>query len=61
MNTSRSLVRQALTLGDTDKASVSEFVQLVSAFVYALKHQLRGTDPKEDFADQTNGRTVQGS
>lgn len=48
LNISRSLVRQALTLGDTNKASVSEFVQLVSAFVYSLKHQLRGTDPKED-------------
>lgn len=41
LNISRSLVRQALTLGDTNKASVSEFVQLVSAFIYSLKHQLR--------------------
>ncbi|WP_454058972.1 bestrophin family protein [Elizabethkingia ursingii] len=48
LNISRSLVRQALTLGDANKDSVSEFIQLVSAFVYALKHQLRGTDPKED-------------
>ncbi|MHC6199086.1 bestrophin family protein [Elizabethkingia miricola] len=48
LNISRSLVRQALTLGNTNRASVSEFVQLVSAFVYSLKHQLRGTDPKED-------------
>lgn len=59
LNISRSLVRQALTLGDTNKASVSEFVQLVSAFIYALKHQLRGTDPKEDLQIRLTKRTVQ--
>ncbi|WP_160715050.1 bestrophin family protein [Chitinophaga solisilvae] len=50
LNITRSLVRQALTLVNvnTDKATVMEFVQLLTACTYALKHQLRGTDPAED-------------
>lgn len=42
LNTSRSLTRQALSLGEMDEASVSQFIPLISAHVYALKHQLRG-------------------
>lgn len=50
LNVSRSLTRQALTLPNSkiDDPSVNEFVQLLSAFCYALKHQLRHTDPQED-------------
>jgi len=50
LNITRSLTRQALTLGNStaDNASVSEFVQLLSAFNYALKHHLRGTDARSD-------------
>lgn len=50
LNITRSLVRQALTLVNVKLAdtSVSAFVQLLIACTYALKHQLRGTDPKED-------------
>nr|WP_315035651.1 bestrophin family ion channel [uncultured Chryseobacterium sp.] len=50
LNTARSLTRQALTLKNLDKTdiSVSEFVQLIGTFIFALKHQLRGTDAYED-------------
>jgi putative membrane protein len=50
LNISRSLTRQALTLGNfnADKESVSEFIQLLSSYVYSLKHQLRETDPHDD-------------
>jgi putative membrane protein len=47
----RSLTRQALTLGDAEKdhQDIQEFVNLIIAFSYALKHQLRQTDPSADF------------
>ncbi|OYD44424.1 hypothetical protein CHU00_17000 [Sphingobacterium cellulitidis] len=50
LNTSRSLTRQILTLNNTepDKAFTSDFIGLISCFVFALKHELRGTDPQED-------------
>ncbi|MCE4064165.1 hypothetical protein LXM63_03595 [Chryseobacterium gleum] len=50
LNTSRALTRQAITLKNikNDQASVHNFVQLLGAFVFALKHQLRGTDAYED-------------
>lgn len=49
LNISRSLTRQALTLGDTsDKESINYFVYLIGAFIIALKHQLRSTDALED-------------
>ncbi|MCF3110652.1 hypothetical protein LL912_17850 [Niabella sp. CC-SYL272] len=50
LNITRSLVRQALTLVNTKiaDASVITFVALLTACTYALKHQLRGTDPTED-------------
>ncbi|MBO9617694.1 MAG: hypothetical protein J7539_01555 [Niabella sp.] len=50
LNITRSLVRQALTLVNikiTD-TSVTTFVQMLTACTYALKHQLRDTDPKDD-------------
>ncbi|ERJ61399.1 bestrophin family protein [Sphingobacterium paucimobilis] len=49
LNISRSLTRQALTLGDTsDKESINYFVYLIGAFIIALRHQLRSTDALED-------------
>lgn len=50
LNTSRSLTRQALTLKNVKDSSlsVSEFISLLGAFIFALKHQLRSTDADED-------------
>ncbi|WFB64824.1 bestrophin family ion channel [Sphingobacterium sp. WM] len=50
LNTSRSLARQILTLNNTepDKAFTSDFIALISCFVFALKHELRGTEPQGD-------------
>jgi len=50
LNVSRSLTRQVTTLPDskTGDSSLNEFVQLLSAFSHALRHQLRHTDPQED-------------
>ncbi len=52
LNTTRSLARQALTLGaypQPTEASV-HFVRLLIAFTYTLKHQLRHTDAAPDLA-----------
>ncbi|WP_223598718.1 bestrophin family protein [Chryseobacterium sp. GVT01B] len=56
LNTARALTRQALTLKNLDhnQVSVHHFVQLLSAFVFALKHQLRGTDAYEDLQVRLN-------
>ncbi len=50
LTASRTLVSQALCYGaiDRDDASRRAFVRTVVAYVYALKHQLRGTDPAAD-------------
>ncbi|KFF74796.1 hypothetical protein HX13_12335 [Chryseobacterium sp. P1-3] len=50
LNTARSLTRQALTLKkqNENNLAVHDFVELLSAFIFALKHQLRGTDPYDD-------------
>lgn len=46
LNVSRSLTRQVSTLTSLDSKApeVKEFTQLLLAFVYAMKHQLRRTD-----------------
>lgn len=56
LNITRSLTRQALTLGNprSDDTAILEFVQLLSAFNYALKHQLRGTDARSDLEKRLN-------
>jgi len=57
LNTSRSLTRQVLTLGNIkNDTSVTEFIDLLSSFIFALKHQLRGTDPYEDLKDRLDGK-----
>lgn len=54
LNTARSLTRQALTLKNVKGSSVSasEFINLLGAFIFALKHQLRGTDAHEDLKER---------
>ncbi|MBV8327478.1 bestrophin family ion channel [Chryseobacterium sp.] len=55
LNTARSLTRQALTLKNMNtNVSVPEFIGLVGAFIFALKHQLRGTDASEDLKTRLN-------
>jgi ion channel-forming bestrophin family protein len=49
LNDTRSLARQAFTLVD-GSADREVFVHRLIAFVHALRHQLRGTDPDADMA-----------
>ncbi|VWC96799.1 bestrophin family protein [Burkholderia contaminans] len=57
LTATRTLVSQALCYGaiDRDDASRRAFVRTVVAFVYALKHQLRGTDPAADLLGLLDG------
>ena len=50
LNDTRSLCRQAITMSGYDLKSpeLIYFVELLIAFTYALKHQLRQTDASED-------------
>jgi putative membrane protein len=49
LNTTRSLARQAQTLTHMEaRSSPSAFVNLLIAFTWSSKHQLRQTDPGED-------------
>ncbi|MBN3848748.1 MULTISPECIES: bestrophin family ion channel [Burkholderiaceae] len=52
LNESRSLTREALTLPNRElpQQDVDEFLALLSALPHALRHQLRGSDPREDLA-----------
>ncbi len=52
LNDTRSLARQAHNLTDNgeNKEEISAFVNKLIALVYALKHQLRHTDAKDDLA-----------
>jgi len=49
LNETRSLTRGALTLLN-GPVEVRPFVHRLIAFVHAARHQLRGTDPRADFA-----------
>lgn len=49
LNETRSLVRQVLTLADAPAQANVPTLRLI-AFVHALRHQLRGTDPAADLA-----------
>ncbi|MBR8245591.1 bestrophin family protein [Burkholderia cenocepacia] len=59
LTATRTLVSQALCYGavDHDDASRRAFVRTVVAFVYTLKHQLRGTDPAADLRGLLDGAT----
>lgn len=49
LNDTRSLARQAHTLvADDSKSDKTIFIKYLTAFVYALKHQLRHTDANAD-------------
>src|ERR1700753_1430961 len=48
LNETRALLRQALTLTDPPSEAAGLSALLI-AFVHALRHQLRGTDPTPDF------------
>lgn len=50
LNDTRSLARQAITFSGyhPDGKEVNAFLHYLISFTYALKHQLRGTDPSED-------------
>ncbi|PTS89884.1 hypothetical protein DBR27_22320 [Flavobacterium sp. HMWF030] len=50
LNDTRSLARQSITLiNDPDyDAKRQDFINLLTAFVYSLKHQLRETNPDQD-------------
>ena len=50
LNTTRSLARQGVILSGYQSAAkeIETFVNYLIAFVYALKHQLRGTDAGSD-------------
>lgn len=50
LNCTRSLARQVLTLPEppVDRSLSQHFIGLLVSFTYALKHQLRDTDPQQD-------------
>ncbi|MGI4020589.1 MAG: bestrophin family protein [Janthinobacterium lividum] len=50
LNTTRSLARQAITMSGYEKKDkeITSFIRLLIACVYALNHQLRGTDATAD-------------
>ena len=52
LNEARALTRQALTLPNRQlpKEDVGDFLAALGALPHALRHQLRGSDPREDLA-----------
>lgn len=46
----RSLTRQVASVARHDQALLRDVVRTLAAFVFALKHQLRRTDPRADLA-----------
>ena len=56
LNDSRSLARQALTISgySQDSEETGIFINYLTAFIYALKHQLRGTDATADLFKRLN-------
>jgi putative membrane protein len=57
LNESRSLTRQALTLPSRElpKEDAAAFQAILGALPHALRHQLRGTDPRDDLAARLPG------
>ncbi|MBO9674285.1 MAG: hypothetical protein J7577_12625 [Sphingobacteriaceae bacterium] len=54
LNCTRSLTRQVLTLPEppVDRSLARHFIDLLVSFTYALKHQLRDTDPQHDLKER---------
>jgi len=52
LNVCRSLMRQAQSIGETrpEEPRLKEWLALLAAFTHAMRHQLRKTDPAQDFA-----------
>ncbi len=50
LNEARSLLRQGLGLVDGAEAEIPLLAHRLIAFVHAARHQLRGSDPADDFA-----------
>lgn len=48
LNDCRSLARQVMTLGDFTPQEKRRLIYGIAAFVHALRHQLRDSDPTED-------------
>ncbi|MDH6210207.1 MULTISPECIES: bestrophin family protein [Chryseobacterium] len=60
LNIARSLTRQALTLKNVkNDSSMTEFIQLMSSFIFALKHQLRGTDSYGDLKQRLHEENLE--
>lgn len=59
LNTARSLTRQAMTLETIkNKERTAEFIGLLTSFIYALKHQLRNTDPIMDIRSRISEESL---
>ncbi|OZI34945.1 hypothetical protein CAL29_15965 [Bordetella genomosp. 10] len=60
-NQARDLARFAITVTDLpkDDPQVARALNLVAAFVYALKHQLRDSDPRDSLARLLDGELVE--
>lgn len=59
LNINRSLTRQILTLvKKSDYLDKNHFISLQIASLYALKHQLRGTDPSDDLTGRLDKQTL---
>ncbi|WP_337042278.1 bestrophin family protein [Emticicia sp. 17c] len=61
LNHARSLTRQAISLVNlkTGNPELIEFVQLLNSLAYALKHQLRGTDPQADLENHLTQKQLE--
>lgn len=60
LNDTRSLARQFLSLSpyERDSKETTAFINLLIALVYALKHQLRKTDPGNDLQKYLDANTA---
>ncbi len=55
----RSLTRETVSFAPGAAALQRRVVRTLSAFAYALKHQLRGTDPREDLAGRLEASALE--
>ncbi len=55
----RSLTREIISFAALDAALQRRIAWLLVAFAYALKHQLRGTDPRPDLTGRLDAATLE--
>jgi ion channel-forming bestrophin family protein len=55
----RSITRQVASVASEDRGLQLAVVRTVAAFVYAQKHQLRGTDPRADLSTRLDASALQ--